>query len=140
MSKSFIRAVFIACAATAACASHNGAVAAEPVATALRPLFPREAQGVVGTYRLSDGRSLSLRQHGGAVVARLGREPAAKLLAAPTATGWQLQAPDGHLQISFELDLNGQARRIAVTTDCKACTSTQQAGSATAPTGTPPVI
>ena len=121
MTQFLLPTLFIAGAAVV-CAVSTPALAGETqriavTGSALRPLFPREAQGVVGTYRLSDGRSLSLRQQGGAVVAKMDREPWAKLLAAPAEGGWQLRAPDGHMQISFDLDINGFAKTIAVTLD-----------------------
>jgi hypothetical protein len=123
MSQFLLRTLLVA--GIAAGTAATTALAADEVqsiqvtGSALRPLFPREAQGVVGTYRLSDGRSLSLRQHGGAVVARMSGEPRAKLLLAQTAGGWQLQAPDGHMQIGFDLDINGFAKTVAVTLDRK---------------------
>lgn len=122
MSKFLLSACIVVCTAASTLATFTRVQAAEPeqievTAKALRPLFPREAQGVVGTYRLSDGRSLSLRQQGGMVVAKMDREPNAKLLLAPDASGWQLRAADGHLQIAFERDLNGMAKTIVVTLD-----------------------
>jgi hypothetical protein len=119
MSKQLFRTLFVAGAMVAAITSQGLALAAEPkpveiTAPALRAVYPSEAQSIVGRYRMSDGRSMTLRHHGRTIVADLDGEPRARLLAQPGASGWQLSSADGHMQMSIAPDADGQADTVTV--------------------------
>jgi hypothetical protein len=79
-------------------------------ATPLRGLFPSEGAAIVGTYRLSDGRAMVLRQRGRAIVADLDGVPTTRLMAGAAGT---LYAADDSMRLRFDND--AQTEEAAVT-------------------------
>lgn len=120
MSKFLLNTLFAATAASLNLASFGTAQAAEPAsieitAKPLRAVMPHEADEVVGTYQMSDGRRMSLRRRPGSIDADLDGEPVTRLRAVNTATGWQLRSQDGHMEMRFAPSGNDDVQNVTVT-------------------------
>jgi len=120
MTKTTTRFLFLAVAAAAALAALGPVQAAEPAsveitASPLRGLNPSEGEAITGEYKMSDGRSMKLRQRGRVIVADLDGEPLTRLLAQTSASGVQLQAADGSMLMKFSDNDADTARNVTVT-------------------------